>query len=142
MNRYARWTRLLAAGALAAGGFLAQAEAATAVYVNIAPPAPVYEAVPLAQPGRVWVAGHYEWHGHRYVWRPGYWVVARAGYEWRPAQWVQAGSRWSYEPGTWIVVQRGPVHHGHGGPDYGHRDSDHDGVPNRFDRRPHDPYRR
>ena len=135
------WVRAMAALAVAAGGFMSQAQATTSVYVNIAPPQPVYEAVPVAPPGRVWVAGHYEWNGRAYVWRRGYWVDARPGYDWRPAQWVQVGPRWQYQPGGWVVVQGGPGRHGHGHA-YGHRrDSDHDGVPDRYDSRPHNPYR-
>lgn len=141
-NHRTFWARTLAVAALAAGGFVAQAQAATSIYVNIAPPAPVYETVPVAPPGRIWVPGHYEWNGYSYVWMRGYWVAKRPGYDWRPAQWVQVGPRWMYQPGGWTVVARGgPGRHGHGHA-YGHRrDSDRDGVPDRYDSRPHNPYR-
>jgi hypothetical protein len=138
--------RAAGAGVLALAALAGTAQAATSVYVQIAPPAPLVEAVPIAPPGRVWVPGHYEWNGHRYHWTRGYFVAARPGYDYRAANWVQRGDRWIYEPGGWVVLSNGPGRHGQGhayGHERGHgRDSDHDGVPNRFDRHPNNPNRR
>ena len=87
-----------------------------------APPPPRREAVPRPRRGQVWVAGHWEWQGRRHVWAPGYWIKARPGYQYRQPQWVKKGNgQWQMRGGGW--------------------DRDHDGVPNRNDRRPDNPYR-
>jgi hypothetical protein len=87
-----------------------------------APPAPRYEATPRARRGMAWVPGHWEWRGHRHVWMAGYWVKARPGYHYREPRWVEHGGRWNMQSGGW--------------------DRDGDGVPNRYDSRPNNPYRR
>lgn len=100
------------------GATAAQAQ----IYVEVAPPAPRYEAVPAARPGYVWNGGHYEWRGNQYTWVPGQWVAARQGYEWRDARWVQrANGQWYMVGGNW---ERGP-----------NGDRDRDGIPNRYDNR-------
>ena len=86
------------------------------------PPPPRYEATPRPRRGQVWVPGHWERRGHRHVWAQGYWVKARPGYHYREPRWVEHGGRWDMHPGGW--------------------DRDGDGVPNRHDRRPDNPYRR
>lgn len=85
------------------------------------PPPPRYEAMPGPRRGMVWVEGHWEWRGHRHVWVDGYWVRARPGYHYRQPIWVDRGGRWEWRRGGW--------------------DRDGDGVPNRYDRRPDNPYR-
>ncbi|CAM3473607.1 YXWGXW repeat-containing protein [Paracidovorax anthurii] len=87
-----------------------------------APPAPRYERVPPPRRGMVWEQGHWEWRGHRHVWVPGHWLRARPGYAYRQPAWVQNDGRWEMRRGGW--------------------DRDGDGVPNRYDRRPDNPYRR
>ena len=87
-----------------------------------APPPPRHEAAPRARRGMAWVPGHWEWRGNRHVWMQGHWVKARHGYHYREPRWVEHGGRWNMRPGGW--------------------DRDGDGVPNRHDRRPNDPYRR
>jgi len=86
-----------------------------------APPPPRYERVPAPRRGMVWSQGHWEWRGHRHVWVPGTWIRVRPGYAYRQPGWVQNGNRWQYHRGGW--------------------DRDGDGVPNRHDRRPDNPYR-
>ena len=88
-----------------------------------APPPPRYEAAPRARRGQVWVAGHWEWRGKRHVWAPGHWVKARKGHNYRQPQWQQNNGHWQMHGGGWD------------------RDRDGDGVPNRYDRRPDNPYR-
>jgi len=56
------------------------------------------------------------------VWVPGQWVRVRQGYHYRQPHWEQRGNQWHYARGGW--------------------DRDGDGVPNRYDRRPDNPYRR
>ena len=87
-----------------------------------APPPPRYESMPRARRGQVWVAGHWEWRGRRHVWAPGHWVQARRGHHYRQPQWEQNNGHWEMRSGRW--------------------DRDGDGVPNRYDRRPDNPYRR
>lgn len=141
MSSNKTWMRSLAVLAVAGAALAGGAQAATSVYVQIAPPAPIIETVPVAPPGRIWVPGHYEWNGHRYHWMRGYFVAARPGYDYRAAEWVRHGDRWAYQPGSWVEVRNGPGRHGQGHA-YGRRDSDRDGVPDRFDRQPNNPYRR
>jgi len=112
--------------AAAVGGFAlpASARSNVDVYVNVGPPPPAYyEAVPAPRAGWVWVPGYWDWRGHRHHWVGGHWVRARHGYAYHVPHWYQSGGRWYVSRGGW-------------------RDSDHDGVPNRYDRSPHNPYRR
>ena len=80
------------------------------------------EAMPRPRPGHLWVAGHWQQRGPRAVWQPGHWERSRPAY--RP--------------------NYGAVHYpnGHyGKPQPPRWDRDGDGVPNRHDRRPNNPYR-
>lgn len=112
---------------LSAAAFV-PAEAMAQVGVNIVignpPPPPRYEAAPAPRRGFVWVPGYWNQAGRKHVWMNGHWERARSGYTYRQAEWKQARGGWYLERGGW---QR--------------RDHDGDGVPNRFDRRPHNPYR-
>lgn len=124
-----------AAIALASLGAFGAAQAQTSVYVQAGTPAPVVavpvqygppppprrEMVPPPRRGQVWVGGHWEWRHGRHAWVPGYWVRARPGYVYRQPAWVDHGGRWEMRRGGW--------------------DRDGDGVPNRYDRRPDNPYR-
>ena len=85
------------------------------------PPPPRYERVPAPRRGMIWSQGHWEWRGHRHVWVPGNWVRVRSGYSYHQPAWVQRGNQWHYAQGGW--------------------DRDRDGIPNRYDRRPNNPYR-
>ena len=96
--------------------------ASAQVYVQTAPPPARVEVIPAPRRGHVWVNGHWQWRGHRYFWVPGHWVVARPGYRYLSPGWVERGGRWQYNRGRW--------------------DRDHDGVPDRYDRHPNNPYRR
>lgn len=136
MNRLAP-TLAAAAAVLAlglgAGGAAQAAPSATVVIhagpqamhpaygVQTAPPPPRYERVPGPRRGMVWSQGHWEWRGHRYQWVPGQWVRVRHGHHYRQPRWEQRNGHWRFNQGRW--------------------DSDRDGVPNRYDRRPHNPHR-
>lgn len=116
--------RKLIIGSLLAASLAAlPAAARTSVdfYVNVEPPAPLYEVAPAPRAGYVWVPGRWDWRGHRHHWVRGHWARHRHGYYDEPVRWVHR--------------DRGH-HHRHGG----WRDHDRDGVPNRYDRAPHDPY--
>ncbi|HUP97756.1 MAG TPA: hypothetical protein VM073_07440 [Usitatibacter sp.] len=88
--------------------------------VNFAPPALPYEVVPAPRAGYVWIPGYWDWRYSRYHWVRGSWAPHRVGYYYQPVRWVYSGGRY-YRRGGW-------------------RDSDWDGVPNRFDRAPYNPY--
>lgn len=115
----------LALAGLAGGLATTPALAESNIGLRGAPPPPRYEVVPAPRHGQVWVPGHWERRGGRQVWLNGHWIAARPGYRYNPPVWVQHDGRWDMRPGHW---RRG--------------DADGDGVPNRADRRPHDPYRR
>jgi hypothetical protein len=113
--------RKLIVAALMAGTLVSlPAAARTSVYVSVAPPLVPYELVPAPRPGFVWAPGFWDWRHGRYVWVGGHWYRHRPGYYYQPVRWVYQGGRY-YRSGGW-------------------RDSDHDGVPNRYDRAPLNPY--
>ena len=119
--------KLLVGSILAVGiGAALPAAARTNVdlYLNVAPPVAPVEVVPAPRHGWVWVPGVYEWRGHHHVWVGGHWVRARPGYYYAPSRWVEHDGRWGYRGGGW------------------HRDSDRDGVPDRYDAAPFNPYYR
>ncbi len=73
------------------------------VYVSEAPPAPPVEVIPVAPDHfHVWIAGHYEWTHHGYIWRGGHWErPPRHGQHWAPARWEFRGGRYIYIEGRW-----------------------------------------
>lgn len=113
---------LIASGTLGALAIPQASTASTGVYVQIAPPAPRFERLPEPRRGYTWVPGYWDWRGHRHVWKSGVWVKARHGYHYQPHRWVAHNNGWQFERGRW--------------------DRDGDGVPNRYDRQPDNPYRR
>jgi len=116
---------LLAAFVAGSIGSLAT-PASAASFVRVAPPPPREEVAPAHRPGRVWVAGHWEWQNRHHVWVAGSWIRARRGYEYTQPNWVERDGRWHMERGNW---KRTPA------------DRDGDGVPNRQDRAPNNPNR-
>ncbi len=128
--------KLLLASLAAASAFAAiplPASAAVGVYVDVAPPPPRHEIVPAPRHGFVWDPGYWEWRHGRYVWVRGHWVRERHGMYWHPSHWLERDGRWVLERGGWHR-ERWEARH------YARRDSDRDGVPNRFDPAPYDPY--
>ena len=122
-----------AAGTLALLSFAGTAQAqnyyghgaSQGAYVSVqfnAPPPLRREVVPAPRRGYVWAPGYWEPRGPRHVWRAGHWVQVRPGYVYRQPVWSQHNGRWDYRASRW--------------------DRDGDGVPNRYDQRPHNPYRR
>jgi YXWGXW repeat-containing protein len=112
----------LVAAALGAVALPAAARTNVDFYVNVAPPPVYYEVAPAPRVGWVWVPGFWDWRHHRHHWVAGHWIRERHGYYYAPARWVVSDGRYYYHRGGW----RG-------------RDSDGDGVPDRFDRAPYDP---
>lgn len=122
---------LASLAAAAIGGVAAPAAASPHIDIRFTvPPPPVrYEVVPAPRYGHVWVPGYWEARHHhkhkhkvRHVWIDGHWLPARHGYYYAPPRWVERHGYWHHERGYW--------------------DRDRDGVPNRYDRFPHNPYRR
>ena len=109
----------LVAATLAASAMPAAAR--TDIVVNVAPPPLRYEVVPAPRVGYVWVPGYWDWRRHRHLWVAGHWTRHRHGYVYAPAAWVERDNRWYYRGPRW--------------------DRDGDGVPNRYDRAPDNPYR-
>lgn len=93
--------------------------------VYVAPPPLRHEPASGVRHGHVWVPGYWDWRSDRYHWVAGHWVRARPGYVYRPARWYVRDGRWYLDHGRWRRV----------------RDRDGDGVPNRYDRHPNNPYR-
>jgi len=102
-------TNLLGSLAIAAslGGVGCMVSGDAAVYtpdvvVTTAPPEPVYEVeVTQPRPGMVWIGGHYDYVGGRYVWRRGYYEHARPGRVWVPARWENRNGRYVRVEGRW-----------------------------------------
>jgi hypothetical protein len=117
------WKRLVASAAtlLVVVILSAPAMADVNVVIRVAPPAPRVEVVPGPRAGHVWVPGHWAWRSGQHVWVGGHWVRERAGMHWHPSRWVLRNGDWYFVAGGW---NRAPYL----------RDSDHDGVANRFDR--------
>src|SRR5262245_59977601 len=88
--------------------------------INVTPAAPSFETAPVAHRD-FWVQGHWRWSNYRqeYVWVPGHW------------------QRRDFDPRFDRGYDRTP--YAYGGQ---FRDRDGDGVPNRFDRFPDNPYYR
>jgi hypothetical protein len=110
-------------GSFAALGLGAAALPATAdvgFFVEVAPPAPRHEVVPAPRAGWAWVPGYWDWRGHRHHWVSGHWVRERPAYYYAPSRWVERSEGYYYEAPRW-----------------NRRDSDGDGVPNRYDRSPY-----
>ena len=111
----------IVAAALGSAALPAAARTNVDFYVNIAPP-PVYaEALPAPRAGFVWVPGFWDWRYNRQHWVAGDWVPARPGPYYAPARWHYRDGRYYHRPAGW-------------------RDYDGDGVPNRYDRAPSNPY--
>ena len=91
--------------------------------VSVAPPPAYVEAVPAPRVGFVWVPGYWDWRHSRHHWVAGHWVRNRPGYYYAPARWYHRDGRYYQRSAGW-------------------RDADLDGVPNRYDRAPGNPYYR
>jgi|SRR5659263_80916 len=87
---------LVAASAVAVPAF-----AQVSVHVNLAPPAPLYEARPVIAPGYTWAPGYWALMGDRHVWVRGRTIVQREGYRWAPDHWEQRGTVYVRQPGNW-----------------------------------------
>jgi len=115
----------LVAATFAGAAFPAAARTNVDLIVNVAPPPARYEVVPAPHAGFAWVPGYWEWRHGRHFWVGGHYLRHRPGYVYEPARWIEHDGRWHYANPVWRV-----------------HDRDGDGVPDRFDRHPDNPYRR
>lgn len=111
---------VVAAAALGSTALPAAAHGQAGFYLNVAPPPVYYEAVPAPRAGFIWVPGYWDWRATRYHWVGGHWLRHRPGYVYEPVRWHHRDGRYYYGRSGW-------------------RDSDGDGVPDRFDRAPYNP---
>jgi hypothetical protein len=108
--------------------------------VRIVPPPPRYEPVPYPRHGHIWSPGHWQWVGRRFEWIPGFWIAERPGFAYAPHAWVQRDGHWILEEPRWTRHDHDHDHDHDHERDHDH-DRDHDGIPNRYDRHPDNPYR-
>jgi hypothetical protein len=91
-------------GAAATGTAIpAAAQVYGGIYVQIAPPAPIYETVPAAPgPGYYWVGGYWQWNGSRYVWLRGHYAYPPyGGAVWHGGHWAHGAYGWYWRGGHW-----------------------------------------
>lgn len=145
MKRTLTFATLVALGAAAYIPLPSMARTDVNIVVRPAPPPLRYEAAPAPRRGYVWAAGHWEWSGHRHEWVRGYWIAERPGYVYSAPTWSRRDGGWYMEPARWSPYVRDRM-------DWRAReyqraewqrrhDRDGDGVPNRYDRAPNNPYR-
>src|ERR1700729_1518357 len=90
-------------GAIAGAALPAAAQVYGGAYVQIGPPAPVYEAVPVS-PGTAYYRqpGYWSWDGYRYAWTHGrYAYRPYAGAAWHSGHWARGAGGWYWRPGHW-----------------------------------------
>lgn len=92
--------------ALLIGACAASTAALAQININIGPPAPQFEAVPMLAPGYAWAPGYWAWAGERHVWVRGRVILERVGYRWAPDRWERRdqvyfrhAGRWEADPG-------------------------------------------
>ncbi len=74
-----------------------------AEYVDMQPPAPMYEQVgPPPVVGYVWITGYWLRHLGRYSWMGGHWAAPpRGGARWAPHRWERGNGGWRLHEGHW-----------------------------------------
>ena len=92
---------ILCAG-LAGAATFAPSTAQAQVVVDVEPPGPREEVVPVAPyEGAVWAPGYWNWEGRRHVWVGGHYEHGRPGYAWRRHEWRHEGGHWRMHEGGW-----------------------------------------
>ena len=112
---------------------------AQTVIIREAPPPMREERMPGPRPGMEWAPGHWAFRHGEYVWVQGHWMRERHGQHWVADRWERRGDRWEMVAGHW---ERGHWDNGRHMGNRGMGDNDGDGVPNRYDEHPNNPYRR
>jgi hypothetical protein len=113
----------------------AAAQTGFTLVISSAPPAPRYESLPSPRAGYVWAPGYWNWDGRRHHWQAGHWLAARPGYVYQPTVWVRDTHGYRLRSGYWQVHD---TRH-YGPPAYSgyRRDSDRDGLADRYDPYPY-----
>jgi len=93
------------------------------VEVEEAPPPP-RTVVVETRPGFVFVQGHWNYRGGRYVWLAGHWERERANHVWVQGRWERRGNRHVWVEGRW-EAHRGPAVRDHREPKRGPVVRDH-----------------
>ena len=77
--------------------------AAAFVAAPYPPPAILAEIPPSAPaPNSLWLVGHWNWNGAKYVWTPGQYIQRPAPTaNWMPGYWEQASPGWVWTNGHW-----------------------------------------
>ncbi|MEZ4403069.1 MAG: hypothetical protein R3B06_23805 [Kofleriaceae bacterium] len=70
------------------------------VVVEERPPPPRREVV-VVRPGYIWVDGHWDRRGNRWLWVDGHHERARANAQWVPGRWEARGRGHVWIKGTW-----------------------------------------
>ena len=94
---------------LAAALISTQSLAQLNINITLAPPAPIYETIPMMEPGYIWAPGYWAWHDDRHIWIRGRTIVQRTGYRWEPDRWDQRGSGYYQTPGRWQQDNSRPI---------------------------------
>lgn len=96
-------TSCLAIAVLACGLMSRPQQADAAVFIGIAPPAPIVEVAPAVPAlGYVWTPGYWNWNGARYIWiRGAYALPPRVGAAFVPGRWVARPRGWAFVRGHW-----------------------------------------
>jgi hypothetical protein len=73
------------------------------VVVDVAPPTPYEEVIPVAPYfGAVWVGGYWAWSGGRHVWTHGHYERNRPGFVYHRAGWDRDGyGHYHFRQGGW-----------------------------------------
>ncbi len=85
---------------------LSQADVRVGLRVSVAPPAPkvvVVKPKPHRADG-VWVAGHWNWDGKKYLWIEGRYVDPKPGFVWIDGHWAHDRHGWYWVDGHWKRV--------------------------------------
>lgn len=130
-NRFGRkWVSaaLIATGALAAVALPQTSSASVGIYAQFAAPVQYVDSYPAHRHGYTWVPGYWERRGYHQVWIEGTWVREHYAH---------------YAPQHRFEQRYYDGYRGYGGNQHRARwDSDGDGIPDRYDRHPYNPYRR
>jgi len=96
-----RLHRVLAIVALALAALSGNASAQVYFSIQIGPPPPLVEQIPLLMPGQLWAPGYWAWHDNRHIWIRGRPLMQRVGYRWEPDMWEQRNNLYYRHPGRW-----------------------------------------
>ena len=86
---------LILVGGISAGSAVAR------VVIEIAPPAPRVEVIPVMHAGYTWAPGYWNWQHNQHVWVNGHSMRERKGYDWAPDRWNQVSNGHEFERGHW-----------------------------------------